>query len=230
MKKKTSTSPWDFLWYALYAFAGLGLELVLLSFVEPLLFSGISSGSYSTAQRILHWLLTVLCWGLMIGLLAHSSRHSLHFDLSEGGTPGRKRVALGAILALVCDLLNAMDWGTLKIIGEFQSKGALLFLFQYLYYVFEVGLVFLIVAFGQRFAEGLISRRSGRSQGSGLSLVPFGGLVLCCTWGAIHILSRGSLYTGLGVMIFSLLYGLIYLLCEKNAKYAFPLMLAAFIL
>lgn len=230
MKKKTSASPWDFLWYALYAFAGLGLELVLLSFVEPLFFGRTGSGGYSTAQRILHWLLTILCWGAMIGLLAHFSRRRLHFDLSEGKTPGRKRVALSAVLALVCILFNALDWGTLKIIGEFQSKGALVFLFQYLYYVFEIGLVFLIVAFGQRFAESLIGRRFGGGQGSGLSLAPFGGLVLCCTWGAIHIFSQGSLYTGLGVMIFSLLYGLIYLLCEKNAKYAFPLMLAAFML
>ena len=52
-------------------------------------------------------------------------------------------------------------------------------------------LVLLIAAFGQQFWEAL---RKGRSQ------FPFGGVVLCCTWGAIHTLSRGSLSTGLGVM------------------------------
>ena len=86
-------------------------------------------------------------------------------------------------LAALCILLNALDWGTLKVIGEFQKKGPLLFAGQYLYYAFEVVLVLLIAAFGQQFWEAL---RKGRSQ------FPFGGVVLCCTWGAIHTLSRGS--------------------------------------
>ena len=33
--KRDKSSPWEFLWYALYAFAGLGLELVLMGGVEP---------------------------------------------------------------------------------------------------------------------------------------------------------------------------------------------------
>lgn len=94
------------------------------------------------------------------------------------------------------------------MIGEFQKKGPLLFAGQYLYYAFEVVLVLLIAAFGQRFWEAL---RKGRSQ------FPFGGVVLCCTWGAIHMLSRGSLSTGLGVMAFGLMYGAIYVLLGRDA-------------
>ena len=37
---KTENKSWDFLWYALYAFAGLGLELLLHGLVEPVLFGG----------------------------------------------------------------------------------------------------------------------------------------------------------------------------------------------
>ena len=33
--KRDKSSPWEFLWYALYAFAGLGLEMVLMGGVEP---------------------------------------------------------------------------------------------------------------------------------------------------------------------------------------------------
>ena len=32
--KRDKSSPWEFLWYALYAFAGLGLELVLMGGVD----------------------------------------------------------------------------------------------------------------------------------------------------------------------------------------------------
>lgn len=33
--KETKISAWDYLWYALYSFAGLGLEIVLISVIEP---------------------------------------------------------------------------------------------------------------------------------------------------------------------------------------------------
>ena len=33
--KNAKITAWDYLWYALYAFAGLGLELFLLGVVEP---------------------------------------------------------------------------------------------------------------------------------------------------------------------------------------------------
>ena len=134
-----------------------------------------------------------------------------------GALPFRPAVGLAAL----CILLNVLDWGTLKVIGEFQKKGPLLFAGQYLYYAFEVVLVLLIAAFGQRFWEAL---RKGRSR------FPFGGVVLCCTWGAIHMLSRGSLSTGLGVMAFGLMYGAIYVLLGRDARTSYLAMLAAFVI
>lgn len=128
---------------------------------------------------------------------------------------------LAAALAVVCIVLNAIDWGTLKIVGEFEKKGPLLSCFQYLYYLFGIGLVLLIVIFGQRFAEGLLGQESR---------IPFGGILLCCTWGMVHILSKGSLQAGLGTMIFALLYGVIYLLLNRNTKCAYAAMALAFVL
>lgn len=87
--------------------------------------------------------------------------------------------------------------------------------------MFEVGLVFLIVAFGQKFGDVLLKRHSA---------MPFGGLVLCCTWGAIHILTQGSLYTGLGVMTFGLLYGLMYVALQRNARLSYLAMVLAFVI
>ena len=218
---KTENKSWDFLWCALYAFAGLGLELLLLGLVEPVLFGGTTSGDYSDTQRILHWLLTILCWGAMIALLTHFSKRKLQFDPLARRPFSKKGLGAAAVLAAVCVLLNALDWGTLKIVGEWQSKGALLFFFQYVYYLFEIGLVFLIVAFGQRFAEGLLRKESR---------IPFGGLVLCFTWGIIHMLSQGNISTGLGVMAFALLYGGIYLLLNRDSLCAYLLMALAFVL
>ena len=113
-----------------------------------------------------------------------------------------------------------MDWGTLKILGEWQRKGPWLFWFQYLYYLAEGGLVFLIVAFGQKWGEGLLGKKT---------VFPFGGLVLCCTWGMIHIFSQGSLYAGAGVMAFSLCYGGIYLLLGRDGLKSYGMMALAFL-
>lgn len=219
--KRDKSSPWEFLWYALYAFAGLGLEMVLMGGVEPALFGGTPPSRYTAAHTLLHWGMTMACWGLTAALLVRQAEKKLGFSLLEARPVPRKGAGLAIGLAALCILLNVLDWGTLKVIGEFQKKGPLLFAGQYLYYAFEVVLVLLIAAFGQQFWEAL---RKGRSQ------FPFGGVVLCCTWGAIHTLSRGSLSTGLGVMAFGLMYGAIYVLLGRDARTSYLAMLAAFVI
>ena len=174
--KRDKSSPWEFLWYALYAFAGLGLELVLMGGVEPALFGGAPPSRYTAAHTLLHWGMTMACWGLTAALLVRQAEKKLGFSLLEARPVPRKGAGLAIGLAALCILLNALDWGTLKVIGEFQKKGPLLFAGQYLYYAFEVVLVLLIAAFGQRFWEAL---RKGRSQ------FPFGGVVLCYIWSMI---------------------------------------------
>ncbi len=216
-----SISPWDYLWYALYAFAGLGMELVLISFIEPLLWEQISADSNTAFHSIAHWLLTIVCWGIFSWILILNSRNKLDFNIVNKTKPALQNIAISGLLAAICVGMNVFDWGTLKIIGEFQKKGPLLFSFQYLYYIFEVILVFLIVVFGQKFFESLFKKSSS---------FPWGGVVLCLTWGTVHILTQGSLYTGLGVMVFSLLYGMIYIVLGKNTIWSYIIMTIAFIL
>lgn len=217
--KKENCSVWDYLWYALYAFAGLGLEIVLLSFIEPM-FLGKSS-DYDTMQNVMHWILTIICWAIMIIWLIRSSQKKLNYNVMNTNKVSKKGVVISLILIVACILLNAYDWGTLKIVGEFSKKEFTEFIFQYIYYLFEVGLVFLIVVFGQKFIETLLKQKS---------IIPFGGIVLCCTWGVIHILSQGSITTGLGVMAFALMYGMIYLALNRNTILSFFAMLLAFII
>lgn len=40
------------------------------------------------------------------------------------------------------------------------------------------------------------------------------------TWGLVHILTKG-LATGLGCLVMSILYGIVYLLLKKNIRYAY---------
>lgn len=60
---------WDYFLYALYAFAGLGIEVLLAFFIEPIIY-GCSMNEWSTAQNISHWVITCMCWGLICFFLA----------------------------------------------------------------------------------------------------------------------------------------------------------------
>lgn len=210
---------WDYLWYALYSFAGLGIEVLLIAFVEPILFARVGITNYTAVQMIIHWLMTIFCWAAVSFFLIRSAKKKLKFDVISHSKPTTRNIALAMFLVVVCVAFHAFDWAGLKIIEEFQKKGLLLFMFQYLYYFVEVLLVFLIVAFGQQFFESLLHKKSR---------IPWGGIVLCCTWGAVHILSKGSIYTGLVMMAFSLAYGLMYLLLERNTRWSYFAIALAF--
>lgn len=177
--------------------------------------------SYGTFENIMHWILTIMCWFAVIVLLIYFSNKKLGFNILNENKVNQKGIILSIILMAICIVLNVYDWGNLKIICEFKQSNVIEFIFQYVYYIFEIGLVFLIVAFGQKFSETILNRESR---------IPFGGIILCCTWGMIHILSKQSIYTGLGVMIFSIIYGLMYVFFNKNTKYSYIAMLLAFII
>ena len=87
--KRDKSSPWEFLWYALYAFAGLGLELVLMGGVEPALFGGTPPSRYTAAHTLLHWGMTMACWGLTAALLVRQAEKKLGFSLLDSTTGGK---------------------------------------------------------------------------------------------------------------------------------------------
>ena len=64
---------WDYFAYALYAFAGLGIEVLLAFFLEPLIY-GCSMNEWSTAQNISHWIITCICWGIMCAVLINTAK------------------------------------------------------------------------------------------------------------------------------------------------------------
>lgn len=211
---------WDYLWYALFAFAILGLEVILISFLEPIIFGGTKMENYSSTQTIIHWTLTILCWGVFSYLLVQNSK-KMNFLVFNYKKPQYGKILISIILIFICVSMNIFAWGTLKTIAEFRLKGMLLFLFQYLYYFFEVFPVVLIIIFGQKFMEQLLQKESK---------IPWGGLILSCTWGAAHILSKGSFITGISVMVFSLIYGEIYNLLNRNTKWVYIAIAMAFML
>lgn len=220
--EKTKVSAWQFLWYALYTFAGLGLELVSIGVVEPLIFKGFDPNNYTNTQLIVHWILTCISWGLVSYLIITMSKKKLSFQIINNNKVDNKRIILALVIVCIGIGINALDWGTLKIIGEAKKKIPIIFLFQYLYYFFEVVLICLIISLGQKFFETLLKKES--------SIIPWGGLLLSVTWGAIHFITKGSLVEGLGTMTFGILYGFIYLILKRNTKWTYIAIAMAFMI
>lgn len=211
---------WGFLLLALLAFAGLGLELLLAFFIEPLIY-GKSLNDFNTAESIAHWLITCFVWLLAAFALHTVSKRKHDFDvLSYKQRP----TALGWLFALaalaISITVSIIDWNGLKVVKEFAYNGWQKFIFQYMYYLCEVVLMVLIIAFGQKAGELWTKQQK----------LPWGGLLLGITWGLVHMLTQASVSSGLLSLLAAVLYGIIYIAARKNMAVAYPLILLAFVL
>lgn len=215
MKEKGS----DYLFLALYAFAGFAFELLLANLIEPML--GLSIDSLTTAQSILHWLVTCAVWFLIGLLLVRVSRKKYGFDIMEARSPlkGWQYIAIIICIA-VMTLAQYLDWNGFKPYIEFQRRGALLFVFQYIYYFFETFLFSLIIIFGQKACECWFHRKN----------IPYGGIFLALTWGLGHIFSKGSIAVGLLSAAAGFLMGASYLIVGRDYRKALPLLYILFVI
>ncbi len=224
MKKRIdNTKGWPFLSYALMAFACLGIELLLAFVLEPLLY-GRSMNEWSDLQNISHWVLTCICWGLVIFFLIRSARSELGYDvLARGSRMKAWQWAVVAFLFVLMLVYSWYDWNGSKVIKEFRYNGWLKFIFQYIYYAFEVGLVLLIISFGQKAFENWFHHGTA-------VLIPYGGIVAGLTWGLAHTFTKGSLLTGLALLAVSVFYGLTWLLTNRDYSKAYPILFLMFVL
>ena len=212
-----------FLEYALIAFAGLGLELLLWFVLEPALY-GCPSNEWSAFQSISHWILTCICWGLVFFFLTKAAKKEGGYDLFAPQEKCRPwQWAVVAVLFVLMLVYSWYDWNGSKVVKEFRYNGWLKFIFQYLYYVFETGLVYMIIAFGQKAFEAWFHQGNR-------TMIPYGGLLAGLTWGLAHILTKGSLTGGLALLIVSVFYGLTWLLLNRDIRKAFPVLFLMFVL
>lgn len=210
----------NFLYLGLYAFAGLGSELLLSIFIEPLLY-GKSMNQFTTLENILHWILTCAMWGIVAILLIRVSKKKYEFDIFANKDKIERTNWFVALTLLgISIIISFCQWGGFKVLIEFKNNGLLKFIFQYIYYLFEAKLVLLIIVFGQRAGE--IGFKNNK--------LPWGGFLLGLTWGLVHMLTKGNLVTGLTLCLVSVLYGIVYLAMKKNIYTAYTFIFLMFVL
>lgn len=203
----------DFLWYSLYSFAGFGLEILLLMIENNFI------KEQSVFTNCLHWTLTMILWGIISFLLYKKSKSKLNYDIVNNNKTSNRNIIFVIALMLIYLTIKFFIIGGIKPVNEFKDLGIVKFIFQYAYYFFETALIILTISFGQKFFEGISENR----------FIPFGGIILSCTWGLMHILTQ-NFSTGIFAFISAIIYGIVYLVLNKNTKYSYLSILLMFIL
>ena len=209
----------DFLWLAMDAFGGLGLEVVYAFWLEPAVY-GVPMEEFTPGQTILHWILTCVTWGIVAYVLIRKAKGKYRFPILDKGKEMRIwQWGLCALFLAIAFWIDYASWGGFKVYLEFVRRGPLLFVFQYMYYMFETMLFLLIIVFGQRACELWIRKVT----------VPYGGILCGLTWGLAHLFTK-DLSTGLLGIVIGFAMGSVYLLVNRDFRKAYVLLFLLFVL
>lgn len=218
-ESKHTITGFDFLSLGLYAFAGLGMEVIYAYLLEPNIY-GASMDSWSAAQTILHWILTCITWGIFAIVLIQKAEGNYQFPiLKKGNAMALWQRGLCGLFLVMALFMDYIDWGGFKIYLEFVRRGPLLFIFQYIYYAFETMLFLLIIVFGQKACELWFRKQA----------IPYGGIVCGLTWGLAHIFTK-NFVTGLQGLVLGFIMGSVYLLVNRDLKKAYGVLFFLFVL
>lgn len=219
-KKKKEVTGMDFMWLALTAFGGLGLEMLYAYLLEPLVY-GCEMKDWNTPQTLVHWTITCITWGLVAWYTVCAAKKDCKFFIFEKAEPVKMWQWAAVIFCVVFVLYTTwMDWGGSKVLAEFHSRGLLKFIFQYIYYLFETVLVMLIIVYGQKAFEKWFHREN----------IPYGGILAAFTWGMAHWLTKGSFFAGVFTAFGGFCFGVVYLLLNRNIKWTYIALCIMFIL
>jgi hypothetical protein len=217
--KKTMVKPIQYLLIALILFSLLGLEFPVF-FLSRLVDGRPASQVFSWPAKwygaIFHWTVTIILWAAGAWIIyAWAKRKGVQSDVLRVKINNRDVVlmAIGVAFVIVYELVYSRLTGLSipQILREYLgfqrmygSQAWIVALFQNLYYLMEFILVVLMVAFFQRAGE-LWTK---------LTWFPWGGIGLVLTWGMIHLVTNPQ--GALGVIVWSLILGIMFILSKKN--------------
>lgn len=231
--ERKEVKPIFYLLNALIVFGFLGSEFFVLFldvFVDGRNMSQFGVWPIHWYTAVFHWIATIFLWGLgALIFIIWAKKRDVFSELINFKLDRRGLVLL--IIAVVIVLVDALIGKRLfgetipQIYSEymgFQNKygenALIVSVFQNIYYVFECVLVVMMVAFFHK--AGQLWFKTDK--------FPWGSIGLMLTWGIIHFLSHPQ--GALGVTIWSILPGILYVLGRKNFYPVYAVLLLAFII
>lgn len=219
--------------YALLAFGCLGLEfgvLFISRIIDNRSLAQVGNWPIHWYGAIAHWVLTIFVWLIGVFVIISWAKHRqilaklIDFKLS-------KRVLYMSALSILVVVSSALIQhvfngaqlpqvyseyrGFVRMYGE---HALIVTVFQVLYYFAEMLLVLIMIVLFQRAGELIFKR----------PYFPYGSIGLMLTWGMIHFVSHPA--GALGVTIWALVPGILYILGKKNVIPVYIALVLGFII
>lgn len=229
---KTKIGAGPYLLHAFIAFGFLGLEFAVL-FVSVLIdgrgYQNLGNWPVNWYGAVAHWVLTILVWGVGVFIyIKWSKRKGVFDELVSFETKHTFRYCLIALLAVIAfSVISGLtsDASIPQIYREYKgftrmygNAALVVLIFQNIYYIFEMLLVFIILAFFQK--AGMLITKNDK--------IPWGSIGLCLTWGMIHFISHPE--GAFGVAIWALVPGIMYVLSGRRFWPTYLILLLAFVI
>jgi hypothetical protein len=225
--------PIGYFIHAFIVFALLGSEFLVMALnriIDGRDMSQLFSWPINWYAVVFHWAVTILIWGVGALIFIRWAKNKKVFSELINFTLDKRGILLlilGSAFVVIYSLIQANIAGHTipQIYREFLGfknmygdKALIVSLFQNVYYVFEFVLVIIMIAFFQKTGEMWFK----------INKIPWGSLGLMLTWGSIHFVTNPD--GALGVMIFSVLAGIIYVLGKKSFYPLYLVLLLGFII
>ena len=222
-----------YLLLAMIAFGFLGLEfgvLFISRIIDGRSLNELGNWPIHWYGAIAHWVITIIVWLIgVILIVTWAKRRKVLNELIDFKTS--KRVFILTFIAIVIVVISAFiqmlinDTVIPQVLSEYRGfvnmysdKALIVTIFQVLYYFAEMLLVFIMIVLFQKFGELVFKNK----------YIPYGSIGLMLTWGMIHFLSHPS--GALGVTIWALIPGLLYLYGKKSFLPVYVLLVLGFLI
>lgn len=176
---------------------------------------------FTITESVVHWIVICFIWGMIGSLLLYLSARVYSFNVFKHSDKLTVRgIAVALILTFASVSAKYIVWDGWKILSDLHNSGWFQFIFQYIYYLFEILIVLLAVVFAQEAGEKIFCMKK----------IPWGGFVLAVTWGLSHIITQSSIPIGLYYTVCSVLYGTAYVAVRKNLYVSYLIIVLMFLL
>lgn len=222
-----------YLLYAMIAFGFLGLEfgvLFISRIIDGRSLSQVGNWPIHWYGAIAHWSITILVWLLGVFIITQwAKKKGVIKDLVDFKVNIKVfyLITIAIIVVVASALIQTLVSNTeipqvfqeyLGFKSMYGDYALIVIVFQVLYYFAEMLLVFIMIVLFQRFGEEVLKNK----------YIPYGSIGLMLTWGMIHFISHPA--GALGVTIWALVPGLLYIYGKKSFIPVYILLVLGFII
>lgn len=182
---------------------------------------GLDVVQFTQEQYLMHWKILIPIWFIISVVVVYLSRKNCHYDVFASYSVPHKwqiicGIAIPILFVIIWSCFNEGP-GFYKFYKNFPFK---MFVYQYVYYVFEMLLAGLIICLSQIAIDNICEKATN---------IPWGGLILGLSWGLLHYFTKGSALIAIFSFVIAILFGVVFNWVGKDLKKAWPLMYLVFV-